>query len=356
MLIILASCQTIMHDKTPDEVKLDILDERTKNADVAYDSAILPYQQGQYAQAITSLQSYLDKFPSSIKTVEVTLMVAESYFQLSQYPESIKWYERVIEFNKTSDSFSTAEALYKLGLIYEFTNQDTKAVATYLDALKRKSNLSFELTELEIPARLAMTYVRIGEFKSSKKYFLMAEKGIKKVKSKLAQYQSKSKWLAQVLFQMGFVSSTMNASRMKNSTDLKDTLFSIDHAQEYLLFSAELNDSKWSAAAADELFNIYNTFVNNMKTFEASNSTKDDVLNQRVTNQARRKLALQILDQIDNLKDKIIPDAENKYIRETMKKIVPLENELNQYIAMAPVNEGITEEAKKLDSLKREGH
>ena len=85
LFIFMTSCQTIMHDKTPDEVKLDILDERTKNADIAYDEAIKPYQKAQYDQAIINLQSYLNKFPSSIKTVEVNIMIAESYFQLSQY-------------------------------------------------------------------------------------------------------------------------------------------------------------------------------------------------------------------------------------------------------------------------------
>ena len=158
------SCQTIERDKTSDDIKVDLILEGQQLTQVAYETTIKPYQQYNYFEAVESLQAYLKKYPLSQHAPNVTLMLADSYFQLANYEQALKWYATVIEFNKGATE-STAEALYKSGLCHEYLGNDAKAIATYTDALKRKEKLTFELAWLEIPARLAMTYVRLGEFK-----------------------------------------------------------------------------------------------------------------------------------------------------------------------------------------------
>lgn len=348
-LLFLTSCQTIERDKTSDDIKVDLLMEGAKQEKETYENAIKPYQEYNYSKAIEALQDYLKKFPLSENVTRATFMLADSYFQLANYQSALQWYKKVIEFNKGQKK-STADALYKLGLCYEYLGEDTKAIAAYLDALKRKEKLSFELYGLEIPARLALSYMRQGELRSAQKYFLITESGITRVRKKLLTYRDKSAWLAQILYQMGSMSF-----HIKTSPNIDNNLLSLDHVQDYLLFAAELNDPKWSDLAATEIFNVYETAFNIIQKMEPENKA-DRALARHEQILKQNKFSNDLLDNIENLRDKITPETENLYIKTNLQRLDLLEKQIQQFIATNIQNSKLTEEAKKLEAPRREGH
>lgn len=281
--------------------------------------------------------------------LDTIIAKGDSQFLAGRYSEALVQYRNVIELQKSTPHGKTAEALYKAGMCHELMGDDAKAIATYQDALKRKKDLTFELGQMEIPARLAMAYMRIGQLKTSKNYFLKAEKGLARLRANLANYENKSQWLAQILYGMGFISA-----QIKDDRNFDDTIHSIQHAQSYLLFSMEINDPKWSPLAGQELEKLYKVAYENIENMKEDPS-KDAVAAKRTLQEKQKKMGYILLDQISNLYDQVMPEVENTYLKETLARIATTEKAIETLVKSRPVGEGLTEEAKKFESPKREG-
>ncbi len=282
-------------------------------------------------------------------SVDFYMNKGEIAFRAGDYRTAIDNFKTVIELQKAAKWGRAAEALYRMGMCYEFLGDDAKAIATYQDALKRKKNLTFELGNMEIPARLAMSYMRIGQLKTARTYFLKAEKGIAKLRTNLGDYEEKSEWLAEILFGMGRISS-----QIKRDKNFEDTIYSIEHAQNYLLFALEINDSKWSPKAGEELEKLYRAGYENINEMKGDPG-KDPVVTKRSLQEKQRKMGYTLLDQMSNLEDQILPEVENKTLKKTLERLSITKKEIEKLVESRPIGEGLTEEAKKFESPKREG-
>ena len=145
------------------------------------------------------------------------------------------------------------------------------------------------------------------------------------------------------------------STQIKAATKLNDVLLSLDRAQDYLLFAAELNDPKWSALAANEIYKAYDESFKNILNI-TTEKKEDKILAKHEQLQKQKKTANDLLENIENLRDKVTPETENKHIKECMKKMDALEKRIQQFLASNTSVNTLTEEAKKLEAPKREGH
>lgn len=282
-------------------------------------------------------------------TIDTMMKKGDEAFQSGNYSEASKHYKNVMELQKATPGGRAAEALYKMGLCEELLGEDERAIAKYQDALKRRKDLTFELAQMEIPARLAMAYMRIGQMKTAKGYFLKAEKGIAKLRANLTAYQDKSQWLAEILYGMGFISA-----QIKNDKNFDDTIYSIQHAQNYLLFAIEINDPKWSPMAGKEMEKLYKAALENINSMTLEKS-KDSVVAERKLQEKKKSMSYTLLDQIANLQDLVLPEVENSILKQTLVNLSETEKALDAIVKSRPVGEGLTDEAKKFENPKREG-
>jgi len=90
-----------------------------------YESAEKQYLQNNVKQAITSLSSYVNKFPNGIHSLNANFYLAQSYFTDGQEANATKYYEYVIAKPRSE---YTEQSLVRLSEIYLKKNDYTNAV------------------------------------------------------------------------------------------------------------------------------------------------------------------------------------------------------------------------------------
>lgn len=136
----------------------EIADEysNTKSANIA--NAYLGglyLRQGQYEEAIKSLQNY-SQTGSEILDPLVIGMIGDAYSELKDYPNAAKYYKNAA--SKSPNSFTTPLMLKKLGLVYE-AQQDYKQALNAYKQIKSDFPDSQEASTVE--ALIARVEVKI---------------------------------------------------------------------------------------------------------------------------------------------------------------------------------------------------
>lgn len=109
------------------------------------------YMSSDYASAITSLESYLAKFPSGFFVVKAEYYVGDSYFKLNKISEAVAHYEKVIDMNpnpyyekalnkaallsfQTLKDYGKAQKLY--ALLYELNKNKSDEFGMLMNTLR----------------------------------------------------------------------------------------------------------------------------------------------------------------------------------------------------------------------------
>lgn len=233
----------------------------------------------------------------------------------------------------------SALAHYQLGLAYECVGDQLKAIASYNDAFLRKERLPPMKAELELPARMASAYLRVGEKDAAENYFQMAEQGFAKWKSK-DRASLKDLSFYKALYEMG-VSYTANLTE----EDLPSFISSLSSRQIYLLRLIDEEVTPFSNMALEELERSLDHLI---ELITAQAATK---LDEARSNAEALKLHLSQL-KTNWLPTQLIVKPEQV---KALKAIERVEWSTTKLMHKSRREPPLTPEAEKLQGLKREG-
>lgn len=115
-------------------------------------------------------------------------------------------YRQVVQGSVKKYPRLQALSLYNLSSVYECLGDDTKALASLLEARRLKSHLPPQMASTEMPARLAAFYAELGDRKTAMKFFDEASQGLKQVGAETADSRKFAEKIGQILFLMGRLS------------------------------------------------------------------------------------------------------------------------------------------------------
>lgn len=151
-----------------------------------------------------------------------------------------------------------AESLYRLSFAYDCLGDDRKSVAALLDARRRSSGLTPDVSQAELPARLAAGYARLGERAKATQYFKEALNGLKRtLVSAGTTTKVQQRFAARTLYAMGQLTTRQRSLSIEPNAFLK----SLSVQQPYLLQSAEQAVRPESQKAAEDLIFAYENFL-----------------------------------------------------------------------------------------------
>lgn len=157
-----------------------------------YERGIEFKEKGEYANAINEFQRFLDYYENTYLCDEAYYNIAECYKGLSQWPEAIKSYKRLISkfskpfilfrpFVKERESSFIPEAHYKIGLCFESERDFLKAIEYYEKTIEKYYNTEWGVLSEEGIKRIIS---KNPEAKWAKKEEKKLARLIKKVKKK----------------------------------------------------------------------------------------------------------------------------------------------------------------------------
>jgi len=212
---------------------------------------------------------------------------------------------------------------------------DQKTIASLLDTRRRSKNLTPEIANAELPARLAAAYARIGQRDKALQFFREASNGLKQA---LTQSGTTSRiqqsFAARTLYAMG----TLTPVQKGLNGDPRGFLLALSMQQPYLLQSAEMNIAPDSRKAADELIFAYENLLK-MKP--------NDVLGSRQFLQT----ALQNIAEIKKIR---LPNK-GPMVDEIYDKIDAQESRIRQQLVTVSDTTPLTPEAQSREGIKRQG-
>lgn len=130
-----------------------------------YENAIAFKEKGEYANAINEFQRLIDYYGNTYLADEAYYNIAECYRCLSQWPEAIRSYKRLIDkfkkpfvlfrpFVKERESSFHDEAHYKIGLCFENEKDFLKAIKYYKKTIEKYYNTEWGLLSEEAIKRI----------------------------------------------------------------------------------------------------------------------------------------------------------------------------------------------------------
>ena len=228
-----------------------------------------------------------------------------------------------------------AEAYYRLSMAYECIGDDQKTIVSLLDTKKRAKNLTPDIANAELPARLAVAYARIGQREKAMQFFREAGNGLKLALTQAGTTtQIQQKFAAKTLYAMG----TLTPLQKGLNGDPKGFLTALSMQQPYLLQSAELNIAPDSRKAADELIFAYENLLK-MKP------------NDPIGARNFLQVALQDIAEIKKIR---LPNK-GPLVDEIYDKIDAQESHIRQQLVSVSDTTPLTAEAQSREGLKRQG-
>lgn len=315
-----------------------------------FEKAIKQYQGAEFEQALVTINRFLETRPHSVKFKESLYLKGKILKQLSRANECVEIFNRVTELSKlTKDSFFSY-SLYFAGICYELQGETERAIAVYQDALKVK-NLPLELKSLELPARLAIAYSRIGEDKVSKRYYDQTKRELEKLKSSRIKILEQKELLSEILMNMGTLTQIYS-----KGDDFEKYLNSIKLSQEYLGLVFQMDMGTQSERALSILADHFNKayfFILNLP----NENMEDEILSLRSRQIKQKKLAEVLLENIDALEIYLSsqPSNKTKNIDKQLMRIKEVKESLELILKEKNIGQGLTPEAQKLQNSKLPG-
>lgn len=284
------------------------------------------FQQRQFQEVMDNSKKFLELHPYSARLNEVLYLQGLCFEHFEDWHHALENYHRITENSLVGNKQYLSLALYRQSICYEALEEKEKAIASLNDALRWQGFLPLEVSEAQIPARMASIYASLRQTVTADYYSSVAEKGIRKLKS-LKKYKEQN-WLGETLYQMG--SLPMDHLTTENYFE---HLLSFSRHQKYLLQTIELADPKWSPLAYELLFKNYNDFWSQIKNEKGiqSNDWEIDLVSTAVK---RGQMASQLLEAIEVLKSYEAPKETLNAERTAaiFDKLKPLEDSVNSYL------------------------
>ena len=303
-----------------------------------------------YRSAISAFQDFLKDYPSSEYELLAKYNLGLSYEGLGRCKAAGRYYREVIGASGKVQPRLRAQSLHRISYVYECLNRDAKVIASLMDVLRHPANISQEVIQAEIPARLAAAYARSGNQRQADEYFKLAQDGLKKLNLEIRDHAKKQKILGKTLYYMGRLSN--------HSIDTMEPMKYVEtlrFLQPYLLRASEFRSSAFAPMAANELAEAYDKVWKKIASVKVTRQG-EEVLNQRATKEQRNRLAQQALASVQALKAQRFPDKnEPVLVTKLFKEIDAQERRFQSYISTNINYNDKTKEAQSREGLIRPG-
>jgi len=212
-------------------------------------------------------------------------------------------YNRALFMNDIQDSVVEGQTLWRLSFIKECLQDFEGMLATLKDVQSRVHLLNPEIAYVELNARLALAYEKLGRSDLYESYWLKARKGLTLLNEKISQVSQKKKTFSRLFYSLG------NTSSYK--LDKKTRYLYLEQQrdlQKYFLRSVEFNEKPWSYRSAKKIINDYKAFI------EIMEKTKS------------KKMAEEILKNIEVLRSQRFPDPKESLLVKKLFKMIDLQS------------------------------
>lgn len=210
-----------------------------------------------YKGASAELAIFEQNFPISNYSNRLKIDKARASLGLGDFSGSLNILNEVIQTSLAFHPEFVAQAAYYSSYAYEGLGDETKSLASLLDAEKGSQYLTSTIAYAELPVRLAVAYNRIHDFEKAKRYFMEAQQGIE-TEFRGVDPESKQR-RAQNYFLMGHFPS----EAMRN-TSPQIQIESLEFTQFFALRAIEEKDPVWSPKASEDLQRSYGQVWNNI--------------------------------------------------------------------------------------------
>jgi len=326
-----------------------------KEPDVPKDlrRALKALNESQYEEALALFERYMWKEPTSPYTQSAQLNAGRALEGLGRWSEAIERYRSVAVATEGVAPKLQAMALYRMAFCYEALGEDQLNIATLIDVSNRSAYLPEEVATAEVPARLAASYARAGNFDMALKYYNAAERGIVRLKRLAAEDKEKMReWLPRTLYYMG----TMSLRRV-SWDDFESALRPLAYGQTYLLESAEWGMEPWSDRAAKDLISFYSDLWRVIETAPVPTGVEDPVVARREVQARQWARSASVMEYIQELRARIPPQVleggapSSSQVKTILEFLSALDGRIEKLLAQRPAGEGLTPES--LERLSR---
>ncbi|HEX4924163.1 MAG TPA: tetratricopeptide repeat protein, partial [Bdellovibrionales bacterium] len=302
-----------------------------------------------FEKAIEAFTRFQAQHVTSRYTVAINYNWGLALEALKRFQEAVEKYRFVIEIARGRAPLQEAQALYHIALCYEALGDDPKTIAALVDASNRRQYFSEE-TNVEISARLAAAYARVGNEKQADEYYSKAEKGLALMRRKI-ETKTPPSWLGKALYNMGKM-----PLRSLTLEDFAAGLKPLERGQGWLIQAASLRDETWSPKASFELIQAYRDAWALIEAVPLGNSD-DQLVNMKEQQDKKIEMAVTLHEVISKLKLEKLPDerAEPKEVADVFTFVEKLETDVDALIGTRPVQHGLTPAAEQRQGIKREG-
>lgn len=201
------------------------------------------------------LLEFQRKNPASIFFQKSKLLLGRSLASQEKWLESVQVYREVISSTRQTNPDIAALALYYGSFSHEALDDDSRVLAHLLEAYSFREQLPADKGLAEIPARLAVTYQRIGQDNEAAMYSRLAEQGLAQTRAQSKEGLN-SQELARIYFQMG-----SHIQRPLTEDTLQASIASFSRGQIFLLKSIEVQGEPWSSKSKEVLLSTYSRYI-----------------------------------------------------------------------------------------------
>lgn len=341
MLFIFSGCSLFKNKANSSYEYQMSAQEKQKHEDQLVEAS-LALEEQKFVTAEDLFAKYITENNYSIFTLHAKLGQARALSGQGRWVEALNLLRDLKEESLKNHPDVFALSAYYSSFAYEALAYDEKIYTSLMDAKKYSDYLPKEISQAEIPARLAVYFYKKNEFDESKKYFREAEKAVSIL---FADSKLKTK-KARSYFMMGQVST--NQIGIEN---LISQINSLSLLQVFTLKSIESNDAIWSKKALENLKINYRDVWNSIVDIPKNNSM-DSVAADQEQKEAKIKALGEVLKNIQQLKLYQHPNQENSYLSELNSFIEQVENQAQEYLLSLNSLTPLTPEALQYKKLK----
>ncbi|WP_413559054.1 tetratricopeptide repeat protein [Bdellovibrio sp. HCB209] len=294
---------------------------------------------GNFAQAQKQYKLFQETYPVSSFYQASRIGEAQALEGQGKWVEAAAIYRDVILKTRNLQPDIAALALYRNSFCEEALGDDQKTVANLLEAQSLRTALPMTVGYAEIPARLASAYSRIGREKEANKYLNEAEQGIAKIRKETDPAKLDKDWLVKTYVQMGSVSTNQLSAE-----NFESFVASQKYVQIYLIRALELNNSRWSPTALKQLQTTYNELYLQVEAVKQNRSQQANLGGSLV----------ELIDSAE-LYRPLAGQTPNSYQIEFFTLTSDIRKKTERLLYQGHESMGLTEESKKLNSIKRSG-
>lgn len=231
----------------PEKVEIDHIEDRLEKA--------------QFQEVVLLVDAFQKKYPYSLKLQRARFLKASSLEELERFSEAAETYKIISQFSERNQPEISAMSIYRLSFVYEALGDDQRVLTTLLEALKNRTYLPNEVSEAEIPSRIAMVYAKENNSAESAKWLAKADEGLKRVLDTQKEPLTNT-WLAKTYYNMGSISTSQLSVE-----NIQTIIQGQNSVQKYLIRALQYGDPIWSAKALRRLQTTYTDLWNAISNY-----------------------------------------------------------------------------------------